>query len=75
MEVVQNEISKNKGALGEKLRIQEDHSRRKNIKVDSIEEDENETWENTENTEFFLIWWTRNHWWTFSRECTTCSKN
>ena len=55
MEVVQNEISKNKGALGEKLRIQEDHSRRKNIKVDSIEEDENETWENTENTEFFLV--------------------
>ena len=46
---IQNEVSENKAELKEQLRTQEDHSRRNNIKVDSIEEDENETWVNTEN--------------------------
>ena len=39
----------NKAELKEQLRIQEDRSRRNNIRVDGIEEDENETWENKEN--------------------------
>ena len=46
---IQNEVSENKAKLKEQLRIQEDRSRRNNIRVDGIEEDENETWENTEN--------------------------
>ena len=46
---IQNEVSENKAELKEQLRIQEDRSRRNNIRVDGIEEDENETWENTEN--------------------------
>ena len=49
MRSIQNEISENKAELKEKLRIQEDRLRRNNIRVDGIEEDENETWENTEN--------------------------
>ena len=49
MRSIQNEVSENKAELKEQLRIQEDCSRRNNIRVDSIEEDENETWENTEN--------------------------
>ena len=39
----------NKAKLKEQLRIQEDRLRRNNIRVDGIEEDENETWEDTEN--------------------------
>ena len=35
--------------LKEQLRIQEDRSRRNNVRVDSIEEDENETLENKKN--------------------------
>ena len=49
MRSIQNEVSENKAELKEQLRIQEDCSRKNNIRVDSIEEDENETWENTEN--------------------------
>ena len=45
----------NKAELKE-LRIQEDRSRRNNIRVDGIEEDENETWENTENKLRFLLY-------------------
>ena len=49
MRSIQNEVSKNKAELKEQLRIQEDRSRRNNIRVDSIAEDENEAWENKEN--------------------------
>ena len=49
MRSIQNEISENKAELKEKLRIQEDRLRRNNIRVDGIEEDENETWRNTDN--------------------------
>ena len=49
LKVTQNEVSENKAELKEQLRIQEDRSRRNNIRVDGIEEDENETWENTED--------------------------
>ena len=49
MKSIQNEVSENKAELKEQLRIQEDRSRRNNIRVDGIEEDENETWVNTEN--------------------------
>ena len=49
MRSIQNEVRENKAGLKEQLRIQEDRSRRNNIKVDGIEEDENEAWENTEN--------------------------
>ena len=49
MRSIQNEVSENKAELKEQLRIQEDRSRRNNIRVDGIEEDENETWVNTEN--------------------------
>ena len=47
--VIQNKISKNKIELKEQLRIQEDRSRRNNIRIDGIEEDENEICEDTEN--------------------------
>ena len=43
------EISENKAELKEQLRIHKGCSRRNNIRIDGIEEDENETWENTEN--------------------------
>ena len=43
MKSIQNEVSENKAELKEQLRIQEDRSRRNNIRVDGIEEDENET--------------------------------
>ena len=49
MRSIQNEVSENKAELKEQLRIQEDRSRRNKIRVDGIEEDENETWVNTEN--------------------------
>ena len=49
MRRIQNKVSENKRELKEQLRIQEDRSRRNNIRVHGIEEDENETWENTEN--------------------------
>ena len=49
LKVVENGVSENRVELKEQLRIQEERSRRNNIRVDGIEEDENETWENTEN--------------------------
>ena len=49
LKVTQNEVSENKAELKEQLRIQGDWSRRNNVRVDGIKEDENETWENTEN--------------------------
>ena len=49
MKFIQNELSENKAELKEQLRIQEDRSRRNNIRVDGIEEDENKTLENTKN--------------------------
>ena len=48
MRSIQNEVSKNKAELKEQLRIQEDRSRRNNMRVDGIKEDENVTWENRE---------------------------
>ena len=48
LKVIQNEVSENKAELQEQSRIQEDQSKRNNIKEDCNEEDENETWENTE---------------------------
>ena len=44
LKVVQNEMIENKGELKEQLRIQENRSRRSKIRIDGIEEDENETW-------------------------------
>ena len=49
MRSIQNKESKNKAELKEQLRIQKDGSSRNNIRVDGIEEDENVTWEKTEN--------------------------
>ena len=49
MKSIQNEVSENKAELKEQLRIQEDRSRRNNVRVEGIEEDENETWKNTDN--------------------------
>ena len=49
LEDIKKEINDNKKELKEQLRIQEDCSRRNNIRVDGIEEDVNETWEDTEN--------------------------
>ena len=49
MRSIQNEVSENKAEIKEQLRIQEDRWRRNKIRVDIIEEVENETWENTEN--------------------------
>ena len=49
MRSIQNEVSENKAEIKEQLRIQEERWRRNNIRFDIIEEDENETWENTEN--------------------------
>ena len=46
----------NKAELKEQLRIHEDRSRRSNIRVDVIEKDENEIWEETENKlRYFLF--------------------
>ena len=45
--VVQNEMIENKAKLKEQLRVQEDRPMRNNIRVNSTEEDENETWEDT----------------------------
>ena len=44
LKVVQNEMIENKGELKEQLRIQKNRSRRSKIRIDGIEEDENETW-------------------------------
>ena len=44
LKVVQNEMIENKAELKEQLRIQENRSRRSKIRIDGIEEDENETW-------------------------------
>ena len=44
LKVVQNEMNENKAELKEQLRIQENRSRRRKIRIDGIEEDENETW-------------------------------
>ena len=49
MRSIQNEVSENKVELKEQLRIQKDRLRRNNIRVDGIEEDEYETWENKKN--------------------------
>ena len=49
MRSIQNEVSENKAELKEQLRIQEDRSWRNNMIVDGMEEDENETWKNTDN--------------------------
>ena len=49
MRSIQNEVNENKAELKEQFRIQKDRLRRNNIRAKSIEEDENETWENTEN--------------------------
>ena len=49
MRSIQNEVNESKAELKEQLRIQKDRLRRNNISAKSIEEDENETWENTEN--------------------------
>ena len=48
MRVIGNEVSENKAKLKKQLRIQEHHSRRNNMRVYDIEEDENETLKNTE---------------------------
>ena len=48
MRSIQNEVSENKAELKEQLRIQEDRSRRNNIRVEGIAEVEYETWENTD---------------------------
>ena len=56
MRSIQNKVSENKAKLKEKLRIQEDRQRRNKIRVDDIEEDENETWENTENKQRSLLY-------------------
>ena len=42
-------MSENKAELKEQLKIQKDHSRRNNVRVDGIEEDDNQTLEDTEN--------------------------
>ena len=49
MRSIQNEVNKNKTELKEQLRLQEDRLRRNNVRVDGIEEDENETLENKKN--------------------------
>ena len=49
LKFIQNEVNENKAEWKEQLRIQEDQSRRNDIRVDDIKEDENETWENTKN--------------------------
>ena len=49
MSVIQNEISEAKAELKGQLKTQKDHLRRNNIRVDDIEENENEAWKNTEN--------------------------
>ena len=43
LRVVQNKMNEKKAELKEQLRIQKDRSRRNNMRVDGIEEDENET--------------------------------
>ena len=48
MRSIQNEVSENRAELKEQLRIQDDRSRRSNMRVDGIKEDENITWENRE---------------------------
>ena len=48
MRSIQNEVNENKAELKEKLRIQEDSSRRNNIRVDCIEEDEKKKHEKTQ---------------------------
>ena len=48
-------MSKNKTESKDQLRIQEDRVRRRNIWANSIKEDENETWEGSEDKlRFFL---------------------
>ena len=49
MRSIQNEVNENKTELKEQLRLQEDRLRRNNVRVDGIEEDENETLENKKN--------------------------
>ena len=61
MRSIQNEVNENKAELKEQFRIQKDRLRRNNIRAKSIEEDENETWENTENKLRFFCMTNRNH--------------
>ena len=61
MRSIQNEVNESKAELKEQLRIQKDRLRRNNISAKSIEEDENETWENTENKLRFFCMTNRNH--------------
>ena len=49
LKVIQNEASENKAELKEQLRMQEDRSRRNNIRVDGVEKNGNETRQNTGN--------------------------
>ena len=49
LQVIQNEASENKAELKEQLRMQEDRSRRNNIRVDGVEKNGNETRQNTGN--------------------------
>ena len=48
MKEIKKVVDNNKADLKEQLRIQEDRSRRNNIRFDVIPETENETWEETE---------------------------
>ena len=61
MRSIQNEVNESKAELKEQLRIQKDRLRRNNISAKSIEEDENETWENRENKLRFFCMTNRNH--------------
>ena len=48
MKEIKKIVDNNKAELKEQLRIQEDRSRRNNVRFDGIPETENETWEETE---------------------------
>ena len=48
MKEIKKCVDNNKVELKEQLRIQEDRSRRNNVRFDGIPETENETWEETE---------------------------
>ena len=48
MKEIKKILNNNRAGLKEQLRIQEDRSRRNNVRFDGIPETENETWEETE---------------------------
>ena len=48
MKEIKKILSNNRAELKEQLRIQEDRSRRNNVRFDGIPETENKTWEETE---------------------------